>query len=290
MEKENKETSMPIIFESETSNLVKDKPEGEKIKEAPQDGKKAGRMPGTLMVTKLLFVLLILIIIIELGIGVKVLQTEVPKAPSLQPVSDGTIAVVARNSSVPVGDTLAVEIRVSTGGHVVDGVDAVLKYDPKLIQVDAKSVFEKGSIFEEYPIVNIDNKDGIVRISGIGNDSKGFSGTGSLGIIHFVTKKPGNATLSVEFEKGSTTDSNIIETKTTRDILSSVTNLKLDIGGRNLTESKTALGLGCEGFIQVCQDGSGKQGTQVCQGGKKRGDQCIFDPLLTVSCDSCQVK
>ncbi len=242
---------------------------------------------------KVWIVILVAVILFGLFVGMNILQTpfQSSRIKVLEPVSGGKIVLIADKKNLPVGDTVKVTIKISTGGHTTDGMDVVLNYDPNLLETAGSSAFSEGEVYDEYPIVSDDAKVGIIEISGIAYpDKNGFNGTGTFGVLSFKTKKSGNATIAVNFEKGLTTDSNIIETKTTDDILTKVYNLDLQIGSRDLGQVTTATSDRCEGYSQICWDGAGGQGTQECQGGKKKDDVCIWDPNLTTACDTCEIK
>lgn len=173
---------------------------------------------------------------------------------------------------------------------MTDGTDLVISYNPALLEAVESSLFTSGDIYTEYPIVTNDVKTGTIRISGISaSDGEGFVGTGNFGTLLFKTKKNGNTTVTVVFKKGLTTDSNIIETKTNTDVLSGVYNLDLAIGSRNLNQQNISQLGSCEGFSQICRDSNGKQGVQLCQGGKWKDNACVWDPQLTISCGTCEI-
>lgn len=233
---------------------------------------------------RVVYVILILIIIVELGIGIKTLVEPFPQVNKLQPISDGKIILTAEKSSFNVGEEIPVEIKISTGGHTVVGVDIVLQYDPKKF---SSAEVEKGNIFDDYPGVDIDTKNGVILISGaINSDAGGFNGTSEFATVNLKAKEKGQTTLSLDYKSGITTDSNIIESASSKDVLGEVYNLNLDIGG--LGSQKLASSESCQGFTQICWDDEGKQGTQECEGGAKVKDMCIWDPNLTVSCGYCE--
>jgi hypothetical protein len=129
-----------------------------------------------------------------------------------------------------VGETIPVLVNLITGNHSSNGVDIVLKYDPKLLTVDEKTGFSAGKIFVEYPGLKINNSEGTIEVSGISSPNSGdFKGVGEFAVITFTAKSVGTAKLSLDFAKGSTIDTNIIDNQTGEDVLSSVGNLDLTI-------------------------------------------------------------
>lgn len=146
------------------------------------------------------------------------------------PLSGGKIILVSDNTSYKVGEEFLVNIRVDTGGYTTDGTDLVIKYDPTILESTSEKAFEKGPIYQDYPVINIDNQNGMIQVSGIASLNKtpyGFNGIDTFGILKMRAKKAGSGSLDITFAQGSTGDSNIIETSQSKDVLESVQNLKL---------------------------------------------------------------
>mgnify|MGYP003395392594 CR=1 FL=1 len=73
-------------------------------------------------------------------------------------------------------------------------------------------------------------RQGLLRISGLVSTLKaGFNGTGEFRTINFVAKAAGIVDLSLDFFKDKTSDTNILEISTNKDILGSVENIKVVI-------------------------------------------------------------
>lgn len=102
------------------------------------------------------------------------------------------------------GELVELSILLSTNGAKVDGVDAVLRYNPRMLKV---SRVEKGTLFEEYVQESVDEAEGRIKLSGLTFDPLPKSGT--LGTILFEILKEGTTTVFFEFTPGSTTDSNV---------------------------------------------------------------------------------
>src|SRR5947208_953561 len=84
---------------------------------------------------KLIFVVLGVVILVEGFFVVKNLRQAAPPPPQkISPVEDGKITLVARKKVYKVGEVVPVAVRVSTGGHPVDGVDVILKYNNKVLE------------------------------------------------------------------------------------------------------------------------------------------------------------
>ncbi|MBI2593459.1 hypothetical protein HYW44_02345, partial [Candidatus Daviesbacteria bacterium] len=59
--------------------------------------------------------------------------------------------------------------------------------------------------------------------------SESFTGEGNFATIYFTALKDGRTTVSVDFEKGQTADSNVVLTGSTQDILGSAKNADIVI-------------------------------------------------------------
>ncbi len=117
-----------------------------------------------------------------------------------------------------IGATFDVNIEVDTCSYDVDAVDAVINYDPAILEVDSIS---EGSIFSTYPLNQASG--GTISLSGI-DLSTPFNGTGVLGTIHFRAIDTGSTGVDFVAAAGGTTDSNIVEHGTGTDVLGAVLN------------------------------------------------------------------
>lgn len=183
---------------------------------------------------RILYVVLGAIILTQVYWGYKTLTAPVPGSNVVTPLSGGKLYLISSQTDYKTGDTIPVTIRVNTGGWTTDGTDILLKYNKDILEIEGNSptAFKRGSIYQEYPVINIDSQAGTVQISGIAtatSEKKGFNGIDVFGILNFKAKQSGNAKIEIEFQKDNTEDSNIIETSSSRDILEEVTNLELKI-------------------------------------------------------------
>lgn len=234
---------------------------------------------------RVVYPLLALIILIEVYFGLKTLLSPLPAVEKLAPISQGVVALTTDQPSYLVGDQIPVTIKLSTGGYNSVGADLVLKYDPNFLEAKETDFFEQGETYQDYPGTSLDKKNGMIFISGIVlSDRGGFNGTGIFGRLKFVAKKQGLTLVKVEFQADSTTDSNIIDTVSAKDVLAQAIDVEINIGqaGKVSNASKA-----CSGFTQLCWDENNKQSTQKCQGGKLKDQACVFDPILTESCGQC---
>lgn len=118
-------------------------------------------------------------------------------------------------ASYPVG------IVVDSGGKSVDGVDVIVNFDPKKVMVVNTQV-STTTMFEQFPLNQVDNVRGQIRFSALT-----FSPKPVVGIVGTFQVRPlvkGEVTLSFDFTPGASTDSNVAEHGTAKDVLGSVTN------------------------------------------------------------------
>lgn len=180
---------------------------------------------------KLIFIVLGLIIAAEVIFAVRTLTKPLPSPPAkLQPISGGKVVLLSPSKSYKVGEAIRVTIRVATGGRATNGTDVVLNYDPKILEASTSGAIRPGKIYSDYPILTADQKTGTIRVSGTTSaGSKAFNGIGIFATLNLKAISAGDTTLRVDFQKDSTTDSNIVESSTTKDILEEVFNLDLKV-------------------------------------------------------------
>lgn len=179
----------------------------------------------------LLFLPLLAIIAFEIVFGVKTLLTPISfkKIPPLAPVAGARLSMISFKTSYTTGDTVPVAVRLTTGGYTSSGTDLILNYDPKILDA-LPSSFIKGSIYSDYPYINVDPKSGVISVSGIVSPSqKGFKGSGIFGTINFKAKALGEVVLTIDFKKGATNKTNVIDSNSNQNVLDQVSVLKLDV-------------------------------------------------------------
>lgn len=124
--------------------------------------------------------------------------------------------------TVILGETFEVSILLETGEAKIDGVDAVLRYNPGVLKVVK---LEKGGLFEEYVYEKVDEVKGEIHLSGVTFDPR--SKTGTFGTILFEPLREGITTVFFDFTPGSTEDSNVALTGSSgTDILKKVGNAR----------------------------------------------------------------
>ncbi len=175
-----------------------------------------------------------IVLIIELILGAKTLLSPLPQfgqsvANTLQLSKGAKISILSPKINFNVGDTIPISIKVDTGGYASSGTDLILRYNSKVLEASS-AAFVKGKIYPDYPLVNIDGKSGIIRISGAATSVKqAFNGVGVLGTIKFKAKAKGMNAFRVDFKKTQTNESNIMSVSTNKDILEGVDNLNITV-------------------------------------------------------------
>lgn len=240
---------------------------------------------------KIIYIVLIAIILIEAVLAVRSFVSPSTQPQALiekpQPLGNGRIVLESDKKIYQVGDEIEMNIKISTGGYISAGSDVLLTYDPEIVELSEDRFFERGQIYQDYPGANFDPEKGSIFLSGISvSNSDGFNGTDSFGKLFLKAKKTGITSLKVEYTKDSTTDSNIIETKSIADVLGEVSNLDINIGTEDT--ASVSSDVSCDGYVQICQKEDGNMGSQSCDGGVVEKNACVWDPTYSVSCTSCE--
>lgn len=229
--------------------------------------KTTGRSDKSVM-RRIILPIFLIIIAIEIVFGAKTLLSPINttgKGANVQPLGAGKITLISATNNFGVGQTAVVSVRVFTGGHSTDGTDLYLKYDPSYLDISSSLGFSKGAIYGEYPVVSIDIKQGVIRVSGIATLAQGgFSGMGELGKLNFKAKKAGITSISAVYQPNATTYSNIIETTTAQNLLTASSSLDLNISQSAVNSSVSASSSCSSRVLQLCKNASGKMGTQWC--------------------------
>lgn len=140
------------------------------------------------------------------------------------------------------GCSYPVAILVNTEGKQVDGVDAILDYDPSRLTTTQDRI-ANGTVFPEF-ITSIDESTRKITIGGV-TSVAAFSGSGTFATINFTVPNEaptGTTQLTFDFDqndKTNTRDSNVVERATVVDLLSQVTN-----GSYTIAENKGSCATG----------------------------------------------
>lgn len=192
--------------------------------------------PKKFSAAKIVFAILGIIILIEVIIAVKTLTAPVPIAsPTISSIpkvnikkTPAKISLIVSKTSFKVSETIPVSVLIDTGLNNVSGVDLIVHYDPKILDATNESLV-KGNILDEYPLLSVDSKKGLISISGVSHVKKSFNGTGQFALINLKAKKLGKTSLLIDFKPGTTSASNLVEATTSKNILEKVDNLDLNI-------------------------------------------------------------
>jgi hypothetical protein len=166
--------------------------------------------------------------------------------------------------------TYQADINLDTEGAATDATDVVLNYDPSKVSV---SSINNGSIYSNYVGKNIDNNSGRLALSGLSSIGQPYSGQGTFATINYQIKagaQVGPAALNFDFDPNNpsqTTDSNVVESGTVRELLRSVGNLFFNVGSGTAPAANSAL------FIK---SDTGSQGNWMKVYGQS-GYQVIFN-------------
>lgn len=184
-----------------------------------------------LTIPRIIFAILGIIVLVELVYAVRVLTAPSP-TPSLsaQRIASqtlaGRISLFSPRKEFKVNETVPVSVIVETGSYAVGGIDLIVRFDPKILSVTAEGL-TRGKIMDEYPLKSVDQAKGLISISGISNSQTGFTGTGEFAVINFKAKTAGQTSLTIDFKKNTTTNSNLVEMNTFKNILDAVDNLEV---------------------------------------------------------------
>lgn len=144
-----------------------------------------------------------------------------------------TLSLSPVSGTFNTGCNFSVNVNVDTGGARTDGTDAMLLYDAT--KLTATSI-TNGKIYKDYPADDINTQTGKVIISGLAPAGSPFNGKGTLASVNFAvlpTASAGTTQIKFDFDpnnKDKTTDSNVVENGTVRDVLDSVVNGSYTIG------------------------------------------------------------
>ncbi|MBI2019115.1 hypothetical protein HYS95_00410 [Candidatus Daviesbacteria bacterium] len=182
---------------------------------------------------KVIFIILGIVVLVEIVYAVKVLTSPVAPPPSratqaVSASSGGAITLNSAKTTYKVKEPVSVSVDISTGGKRIGGGDVIIRFDPKVLEATPAGLVT-GQVFGEYPLKSVDPKAGVIAISGISSSEEGFSGSGQFAIVNFRAKAAGTTPLTIEYQKDSTTDSNLVEISTSQDILENIRNLQLTI-------------------------------------------------------------
>lgn len=217
--------------------------------------------------------------------GLKILGPQVNELRGAQ------LSLMPEKSAYKQGENVVIDVKLYTGGQSTQSTDVVVKYDPQFLQPVVDGVVTPGQIYSEYPPIQVEEKQGLIGMSGITADAsgQGFSGVGSFAKLNFVALKDGQTEVLIEYQPDQTSDSNVLLFNSMTDVLSSVDSTTLTISPTP-TEASSTLPQSCGSFTQYCEDSTGRVGTQMCNTGTMSNGVCGYNPWLTNSCEACTIK
>lgn len=123
-----------------------------------------------------------------------------------------------------------IEVRLGTGGANTNAAEFYIYYDPSMLEVvDANPgrggiQIHEGDVYDNYIDNSADPSKGEIRLTGFsaGNPYNSGAGSGLFARIPFRGLRSGETEVKFGFTPGSTTDSNVVETGTSIDILGEV--------------------------------------------------------------------
>ncbi len=169
-----------------------------------------------------------LVLVLSLAVGVITVNSN-KNLSSNQNLSTEAAAENATLSLSPAGGdyifdgktSYPVGIILNSAGRSIDGADIIITFDPKKVQVEGSAVTVSND-FEQYPVNKIDNAAGKIRLSALTFSAKAV--TGIMGTFRFRPLGAGAVNFSFDFKPGATTDTNVADHASAKDILGSVTN------------------------------------------------------------------
>ncbi|MDP3724592.1 MAG: cohesin domain-containing protein [bacterium] len=160
--------------------------------------------------------------------------------------ASATLAMQPESMTVTGGKEFNVDVLLVTNGRQVQGVDAVIHYDPKVLKLQssvasAAASATSSALFDEYPANDVDEEKGIITLSAIQRPGEIFNGSGVLGRLTFEaaarmtialypqpTAAPVQTTVSFSFQRDVKDDSNVVDTNGD-DILGAVVNATVTV-------------------------------------------------------------
>ena len=134
-------------------------------------------------------------------------------------VSAASLIINPPFGSIASGKDLSVDVVIKGQDELVDGVDANIAYDSNFLKVKE---MKKGSFFSDYPIFKDDN--GQVKITALA-PSEGVKIFGDIIVatLVFEIQDSGDTKLTIAYEDGTTSESNVAQHGTAKDLLTQVT-------------------------------------------------------------------
>lgn len=189
-------------------------------------------------------IILVIIILALLVGGIILIRRErqlmltanmVKNAGNLPEVSKAEFELIARQFILPAhllkkkDETFNLDVVITAEGRKLDGADAIIKYNPQMVEV---TDIKQGEFFTNYPRQTIDQANGVIKMTGF--TPKDTNANGDNFVFFTIEAKAlvsGTAKFDFEFEKGKTNLSTVVENKTSRNLLGIVAGATVSITG-----------------------------------------------------------
>ncbi len=184
----------------------------------------------------LVYGILVILLVVALGVrffagnkpqntsGGNITNTQVKKNTNLS----GKVSLAADKISYRVGENIEVAILYAAPGKKLDGIDVVLRYDPRIVSVLG---FTEGNTFKIYPRKDIDNKEGSVTVTALDSTSVEALPQNklALGKLQLLAQKAGTAQINFDFTTGGTNKTTLIEAASSQNILGEATGVTIRV-------------------------------------------------------------
>ncbi len=154
--------------------------------------------------------------------------TSTQEPISVQAV-EGNITLTPDSGTFNVGDTFNMQVLLSTGSYTSTAVEVTILYDPGVLEVQDTEPMTDGIQFVVNELYDGDHTGaadpslGEIHINARSGENNYFQGSGTLASINFRgTAAINNTTVEVYFRDGWSSDSNIVDGKTIKDVLGQV--------------------------------------------------------------------
>lgn len=156
-------------------------------------------------------------------------QTPNQKTNTESSQRQASLTLKTASNQVVANETFVVDINLNTKNEEVDGVTLYINFDQTLLQVVDPQPLRGLDIF---PLVlTNEQENGRIIYRAVANPTGPFfKGEGQVASVTFKAKRAGSAQIKVDFNPGSTTETNIASHNVPgTDILNNVQDLKIEI-------------------------------------------------------------
>ena len=156
-------------------------------------------------------------------------ETGVQEQDKTAKEPENLIILEIDNETVTAGDSAAVNLKFKAPGKNIFGSDVYLMYDPDYLQVNENGI-GKSDYFVSMPRATTDIENGIIKVTAFdGADKVLDSEFQNLFKVEFRALKTGTTTVSLNFSKGTTNTTTLVERETSRNVLEGVSGLTIVI-------------------------------------------------------------